>query len=136
VAQEYRLIPEETCPVVVDYRDAFSLLDNWIQYPSQEKWRKLQPFMVNIYEWELKQAVGNGWAKEVENGLYMWLGGYDEVRGILREVHDPLLGGGAVGVGIRCTRPTGRVRIETGEGGRDFSGCRSESLLCRSKAQE
>jgi len=89
VARKYRLIPEETCPVVVDYKDAFSLLDNWVHYPSQEKWRKLQLYVVNLYENELRQALVDGWIEEAGKGLYRWLGGYDEVRGILKEVHDP-----------------------------------------------
>jgi len=88
VAQRYKLIPDDTCPVVVPYEDAFNRLDIWLKYPCRDTWRKLQPYVVNLYRYELESLEREGWVDKPADGLYQWNGGYDKNRGI-RAYYDP-----------------------------------------------
>lgn len=51
VAASYKLIPDDTCPVVVPYEDAFNHLAVWLKYPCRDTWRKLQPYIINLYRY-------------------------------------------------------------------------------------
>jgi CRISPR-associated endonuclease/helicase Cas3 len=88
VAQRYKLIPDDTCPVVVPYEDAFNRLDVWLKYPCRDTWRRLQPYIVNLYRYELESLERDGWVDKPAEGLYRWNGGYDKKRGI-RAYYDP-----------------------------------------------
>jgi CRISPR-associated endonuclease/helicase Cas3 len=89
VADRYRLIENNTYPVVVPYAEGFSRLDSWLRMPSQAGWGGLQPYLVNLYEWEIKKFLQEGWIEEVSTGLYRWLGRYDPRRGLVGPLHDP-----------------------------------------------
>ncbi len=89
VAAKYRLIDRDTLPVIVDYGESFARLDRWLRQPSQNGWRQLQPYLVNLYEWEIKKFLQDGWLEEVSPGLYRWLGRYDSRRGLVGPLHDP-----------------------------------------------
>ena len=88
VAQRYKLIPDDTCPVVVPYEDAFNRLDVWLRYPCRDTWRRLQPYVVNLYRYELESLEREGWVDKPTEGLYRWNGGYDKKLGI-RAYYDP-----------------------------------------------
>ena len=76
VAQRYKLIPDDTCPVVVPYGDAFNRLDVWLKYPCRDTWRRLQPYIVNLYRYELESLERKAVDKPTD-GLYCWNEGYD-----------------------------------------------------------
>jgi CRISPR-associated endonuclease/helicase Cas3 len=70
VAKDYRLIPEETVPVVVPYDDGIAHLRDWQRMPSRAAWRRLQPYLVNLFCHEANRLLNQGWIVEVTNGLY------------------------------------------------------------------
>ncbi|NMB46244.1 MAG: CRISPR-associated helicase Cas3' [Firmicutes bacterium] len=88
VASAYRLIPDDTCPVVVPYEDAFNHLAVWLKYPCRDTWRKLQAYVVNLYRYELDSFQRDGWVDMATDGLYRWNGRYDSRLGI-QASYDP-----------------------------------------------
>lgn len=88
VAQRYRLIDRDTVPVVVDYGDSLTLLERWLDRPNQMTWRLLQPYLVNMLRSEARTFEEAGWLVQVSDGLYRWLGQYDERKGI-QAMYDP-----------------------------------------------
>ena len=88
VSKHYRLIPKNTVPVVVNYQDALSILNEWERDTSRRNWRRLQPYVVNIYQWQIKKF--RDWLHPLqEDTLFQWVGKYDDVRGISNEAVDP-----------------------------------------------
>lgn len=85
VAERYRLIEDDTTPVVVNYRGAWSILDEILEtavhtgFVHREDWRRLQPYTVNLYEHALEEAVQEGNAHQLgeDLDLWRWDGGYD-----------------------------------------------------------
>jgi len=90
VAARFRLISEETVPVIVEYdKEARRLVErirrNGVLRPGDHK--RLQPYAVGLFEHELKE---NGWmTKEIAEGVRLWSGDYDPVRGISAMKDDP-----------------------------------------------
>lgn len=89
VARKYRLIGDDTVAVVVRYGNSAERLAEWERFPSREAWRNLQPFIVNLYRFEASRFESEGWLQELADGLYLWLGKYDNVRGIEAASLDP-----------------------------------------------
>ncbi len=89
VAKRYRLIRDDTSPIVVPYADAFSRLDQWLDRPSRHSWRQLQPYLVNLYTRELRHFEFKGWLEKMSEGLYCWRGHYDERKGLVDADLDP-----------------------------------------------
>ncbi|MEJ5330879.1 MAG: CRISPR-associated helicase Cas3' [Desulfobaccales bacterium] len=89
VAEKYRLIKEATLPVAVPYGEGLSRLHEWQTAPSRSAWHGLQPYLVNLYEREIRQFLQDGWLEEVTPGLYRWLGAYDPRKGPAGPLHDP-----------------------------------------------
>jgi len=92
VAEAYRLIEEETVPVVVPYEDGPRWLNHWRRSPSRANWQRLQPYLVNIYSREAARLQEEGWPLEpVTEGLYRWLGVYDDQQhtGLAQVILDP-----------------------------------------------
>jgi CRISPR-associated endonuclease/helicase Cas3 len=91
VAKNYRLIPEETIPVVVPYGEEWrDRLNGWLEAPSRRSWQRLQPYLVNIYKSDIT-SMGT-WLEQVSEGLYRCLEfGYDAKghRGLMGAVPDP-----------------------------------------------
>lgn len=98
VSQRFRLIEEDTVPVVVryagkdgnaaaKYKKAVDQLIMLLRREHEEtpRWilRKLQPYLVNMYWQELSKYERDGWVKELRPGLWEWFGPYDRVRGIV-----------------------------------------------------
>jgi CRISPR-associated endonuclease/helicase Cas3 len=102
VAERYRFI-DDTVPVLVSYEGLNeALVERWRWEPSREAWRGLQPFVVNLYNYESKKYAASGWIEELGPGLCRWLGRYDRLRGISAEVLDPadlIVSGGGDGKG-------------------------------------
>lgn len=89
VASLYRLIDSDTIPVIVRYDDYEEVLRNWETFPSRETWRCLQPYLVNVFQWEAQKFLNNGLMSELTKGLYLWEGGYDQIIGIGNFQRDP-----------------------------------------------
>jgi CRISPR-associated endonuclease/helicase Cas3 len=88
VARAYRLI-EDTVPIIVDYQDSLKYLQKWKQEPSRKTWRALQPYIVNVFEEELKRPDMRDHLEPVNEHIYRWLGEYDsESLGLLPSVLD------------------------------------------------
>lgn len=91
VARRYRFITRKTVPIVVPYGDEWrARLQEWQAYPTRHAWRRLQPFLVNLYHHEVMKK--GDWLEEVGEGLYRCLeGGYDAVghRGLIGDFADP-----------------------------------------------
>jgi CRISPR-associated endonuclease/helicase Cas3 len=85
VADEYRLIEDDTTPVVVEYGDGWSILDDVVEtaehteFVRRADWRRLQPYTVSLYEHALEEAMRKGNAHELvpDLDLWRWDGGYD-----------------------------------------------------------
>ncbi|HLZ22739.1 MAG TPA: CRISPR-associated helicase Cas3' [Ktedonobacterales bacterium] len=102
VAERFRMIEEDTKPVVVRYGEANQrkkIEDTVAQLRggrgrAREHLRALQPYIVGLRERELQQAIPTGQAEEVVPGLWEWRGKYDTERGtgiVLDGVIDPEL---------------------------------------------
>jgi len=88
VAQRYRLIPEDTVPVVVPYGEWRERLEDFQSAPSMERWRRLQPYVVGLFRHQVKAFREfldpvEGW------DVYVWRGGYDPKRGLVADYDDP-----------------------------------------------
>ncbi len=89
VARRYRLIPEETVPVVVPYGDGFKRLENFQRSPGRDTWRRLQAYVVSVYQFEVQRLAQEGWVEAVSERLYRWLSDYDEKKGLVEVIRDP-----------------------------------------------
>lgn len=89
VAGKYRLIEDDTLPVLVPWGDAEQRLSAWQSRPSRAAWRRLQPYLISLRRNELEQLRSEGWVEPVTEGVYRWCGRYHERRGIVAAVHDP-----------------------------------------------
>lgn len=89
MAEDYRIIGEDTVPVVVKYGQSEEALQRWQADPSRDSWRDLQAYMVNIYEREAREYFRDGLLSKITDGLYLWEGAYDDVRGLSGVWRDP-----------------------------------------------
>ena len=99
VASDFRMIKDETLPVVVRYRGP-SGDDNTVDHllhntqipgfmPGRWFLRQLQPFMVNIRFHELERYKKDGLVKEFAENLFEWIGRYDPIKGLDAKSLDP-----------------------------------------------
>lgn len=91
VARRYRLIDEDTVPVVVPYGDWEARLGEWCQNPGRPAWQRLQPYLVSLHRSEEERLEREGWLAPVTPGpgLYHWLGQYDQRLGLRQALRDP-----------------------------------------------
>ena len=87
-ADLFRLIPKRTIPVVVRYSEYEKCLRSWEFSPSRTNWRRLQPFLVNVFTYEAESHLDAGIMRDLGNNLYIWNGKYDETLGAVAE-YDP-----------------------------------------------
>ena len=89
VAERFRMIEDDTQPVVVRYGDADEqkkVQDALAELRAgkgraREHLRTLQPYIVGLRPHELQQAMAAGQVEEVITGLWEWRGKYDTERG-------------------------------------------------------
>lgn len=97
VAQKFRLISEDTVPVIVNYEEQDPRREEdrlrLIERVRREKTlrpgdhRRLQTYTVGLFERDFEERK---WAmQEVAEGVWMWTGEYDPVRGIVDVRDDP-----------------------------------------------
>jgi CRISPR-associated endonuclease/helicase Cas3 len=99
VAERFRMIDDDTVPVVVCYRgpdsadDKIDRLRSYVQHQEGQlpRWllRQLQPYLVNIRTRLLDHYQKDGLLHELTPGLWEWLGKYDQVRGLSVANRDP-----------------------------------------------
>jgi CRISPR-associated endonuclease/helicase Cas3 len=93
VAEIFRLITDDTTPVVVSYNvpgesGIVEYLLDGLQNRSihtRDYLCSLQPYMVNLRPKELAYAQQHGLVVEILPGLWLWQGRYDAVRGIVSD---------------------------------------------------
>lgn len=97
VAENFRLIEDDTVPVVVHYQSptAKDSIDTLLAMAHRAevnpRWlvRRLQPYLVNVRRWQLPKMQREGLVKEMFPGLWEWLGNYDLVRGLVLSGQNP-----------------------------------------------
>ncbi|MCL5022236.1 MAG: CRISPR-associated endonuclease Cas3'' [Nitrospirae bacterium] len=87
VSNRYRLIEKDTVSVVVPYKDALVRFSAWEAAPSYRTWSALQPYIVNLYRYEVLQK--RDWLDQRSEGLYVWTGSYDGELGLMEGFNDP-----------------------------------------------
>lgn len=88
VAQRFRMIEEDTVPVVVPYEEAEERLATWREKPSRRSWQRLQPYIVGVHDRERRRFEGT-LLQQVSEGLYFWTGKYDDRFGLKEVMRDP-----------------------------------------------
>ena len=96
VGKKYRLIEDDTSPVVVDYQvpghagEGPRLSKKWEMNRSRATWRRLQPYLVTLRRRDIKEAENQGLMSWVSEGLAIWRGKYDPLFGISLDANDPV----------------------------------------------
>jgi CRISPR-associated endonuclease/helicase Cas3 len=81
VAEKYRLINSDTAPVVVRYGKGWERsLDKHLAHPNRRTWQALQPYLVNLFEHDIKRARDS--IEQVSDGLFLSTAPYDKLRGV------------------------------------------------------
>jgi len=92
VSSRYRLIDQDTVPVVVDYRNrGHDLATSFWERPSREGFVILQPYVVNLYPHQVDEHRRTGWITPLgdESDLHLWEGEYHDLYGIRESVRNP-----------------------------------------------
>lgn len=95
VAQRYRLISDASVPVIVRYpkdEERRKPLENLLgRIRRTGLWsgdhRRLQPYVVSMFEHEFEKR--REYTEEISEGVFVWNGDYDELRGIVDVSLDP-----------------------------------------------
>ena len=83
VSKQFKFINDDTTPVVIQYDNRVRELLRLIERRGllSSDYRSLQPYLVNLRNYEFKQA--EELRKEVAPGLWVWNdGNYDQIKGI------------------------------------------------------
>ncbi|SPJ15503.1 CRISPR-associated helicase, Cas3 family [Syntrophobacter sp. SbD2] len=88
VADLFRLIPYNTLSVVVRYGSYNKHLKNWEISSSRATWRRLQPFIISVFDYEAESYLRDGIIEDLGKNLYIWNGKYDNTIGAAAE-YDP-----------------------------------------------
>jgi len=94
-ALQYRLIRDDTFPIVVPYQEAKEKIFDLINRMEKgfgnraELWHQLQQFIVNISKYELDNAKDEHLVVEITDGLWQWAGRYDNLFGLMFEPPEP-----------------------------------------------
>jgi CRISPR-associated endonuclease/helicase Cas3 len=95
VAQRFRLIEDDTAPIVVrpdNYRHEVDTLPSMLRRAEETpRWllRRLQPYIVGARTRLIPDYYREGLLNEVAPGVWEWLGQYDAVRGLTVANRDP-----------------------------------------------
>ena len=96
VAQRFRLIEDNTAPIVVrpdNYRHEVDTLLNLLRRAEEPpRWllRCLQPYIVGARTRLISEYHREGLLNEAAPGVWEWLGQYDAVRGLTVANRDPV----------------------------------------------
>ncbi len=99
VAERFRLIKDDTTPVVVRYRgqdNTDNMVDRLLSYVQHQdgalpRWllRQLQPYIVNVRTRMIREYQREGFLSELVPGFWEWLGRYDTLKGLVVANRDP-----------------------------------------------
>ncbi|WP_071521552.1 CRISPR-associated helicase/endonuclease Cas3 [Neomoorella thermoacetica] len=96
VAQKFQMIEQRVVPVIVNYHEGpddrrVDELISALRHRGVSRliMRQLQPYLVNINAYTVNSLQREGVVQEIFPGLYEWLGGYDEIRGLVTTARDP-----------------------------------------------
>jgi CRISPR-associated endonuclease/helicase Cas3 len=89
VNSEYRLIEQNTVPVLINCESATKRLKEWKYQPCRRTWQRLQPLLVNMFEYEVQKLKAEGWLEPISEGLYLSFGMYDRLKGLVHAIYDP-----------------------------------------------
>jgi CRISPR-associated endonuclease/helicase Cas3 len=89
VASEYRLIEQNTVPVLINFDSATKRLKEWKRHPCRRTWQRLQPLLVNMFDYEVQKLKAEGWLEPISEGLYLSSGMYDKLKGLVPAIYDP-----------------------------------------------
>jgi len=93
-ALRYRLIRDDTFPIVVPFPEEKKIFD-LIHLMEKgfgnrtELWHQLQQFIVNVSKYELGKAKDEHLVVEITEGLWQWAGRYDNLFGLMFEPPEP-----------------------------------------------
>jgi len=82
VSKQFKFINDDTTPVVIQYDDRVRELLRSIERRGLHSgdYRSLQPYLVNLRNYEFKQA--EDFRREIAPSLWVWHGYYDSIKGI------------------------------------------------------
>jgi CRISPR-associated endonuclease/helicase Cas3 len=86
VDSEYRLIERSTVPVLIDCDSATKRLKEWKRQPCRRTWQRLQPLLVNMFDYEVQKLKAEGWLEPISDGFYRSFGLYDR---LIPAIYDP-----------------------------------------------
>lgn len=91
VAKHFRMIDDNTVPVAVRYEDEADQIIARVRATGITRGltRRLQPYLVNVYQNEISHLLDQGLIEEIAPELYEWMGAYDSVTGITDRARDP-----------------------------------------------
>jgi CRISPR-associated endonuclease/helicase Cas3 len=89
VNSEYRLIEQNTVPVLINCESATKRLKEWKYQPCRRTWQRLQPLLVNMFEYEVQKLKAEGWLEPISKGFYLSFGMYDRLKGLVHAIYDP-----------------------------------------------
>lgn len=89
VAQKYKMIEQDTSPVVIPCKVAEIRLKEWQRNPSRRAWQRLQSLVVNVYNREISNMLKDKELEPIAEGLYLARGQYDKLKGLIPAIYDP-----------------------------------------------
>ncbi len=93
VGDTFKMIDEATVPIVVRYGDPgpMPILDRipFKNGVSREDWRQLQSYTVSVFRYSFDKYMKEGLITQVADGLYLWIGSYDDSTGMIPGLPDP-----------------------------------------------
>ena len=93
VAENYRLITDSSIPVIVRYNDEANDLIERLRSSrfgnARHILRKLQPYIVSLYQNQISRVEARGLVSELLPGMMLWSGKYREKTGIDLEGFTP-----------------------------------------------
>lgn len=89
VDSEYRLIEQNTVPVLINCDSATKRIKEWKYHPCRRTWQRLQPLLVNMFDYEVQKLKVEGWLDPISEGLYLSFGMYDRLKGLVPAIYDP-----------------------------------------------
>lgn len=89
VAQKYKMIEQDTSPVVIPCKVAEIRLKEWQRNPSRRTWQRLQSLVVNVYNREISNMLKDKELEPITEGLYLARGQYDKLKGLIPAIYDP-----------------------------------------------
>jgi len=93
VAENFRMIDDETVSVIVNYGDPGpSQILSQVAHTgmvNRSDWRLLQQYCVALYRNQFQRYQSQGLIDQISQGVYVWQGTYDERYGLSEDLIDP-----------------------------------------------